>query len=258
MNTRIDYRYKNGAGLVLCESVVIKGELQPSQIIPFFINGEFIPAQVDLPILNGKDLEVDGPFHEILNIDSTQDEATINITADEVVENFKTAAQHGWDESYFYKEILTQAAAALNGFFVQEPKELASTTNLIVRLQSAEHGDEDFRHFNLEHAVDKIVELCCEALKCKDGIERSIGLVVNPGGQGTVVTVYRSASSNMSLMVLPEDLSWACSELGTEEPQPIKNNENERAFSDSINFDLLKSFLKQKELLIRQTDTKGD
>jgi len=251
MNTRIDYSYKNATGLVLNESIVIDGELQLADIILFLQNDtEFIPSQVDLPALNGKDVEVDGPFHKMINLELTDDQPTIKVTANELTKSFRTAHQEGWNEMLFFEEVAMHAAAEANGFFLREPKKLSHLTNFKVRVQSEKFGLEDFKHFDLEHALQKIVELYHEALKLNDGIERTIGLVMYPAEQGTVVTVYRSASSQQSLKVLPDDLSWACDQLGTEEPQPIRNSVSECAFSDSINYDLLKSFLKQKELLV--------
>ena len=93
--------------------------------------------------------------------------------------DYETIAHVSGFSCYFFEEVAKQAAAAANGFFLREPQELSHLTDLIVRLQSVEFGLENFKHFNLEHALDKIVELYLEALKLKDGIERTIGLVLN-------------------------------------------------------------------------------
>ena len=254
MNTKINYRYSNDTGFVdREETVVVKGEVSLARLTPYLENDDqFIPGQVTLPELNGKDVEDDHPWHEIVDVELTNAQPTIDLSVAELLKNFKQAHDQGWDENAFYAEIITLAAKAVNGFFVPEPRELSSLTYFRVRLQSEEHGVEDFKHFNLQHAVDKIIELYCEALRLQDGIERTIGLVVNPEEKQTIVTIFRGHFSKKSLRVLRDDLEWACSELGIAEPQLIRNSNNciECALNDSNNYDLLQSFLKQKELLV--------
>ena len=253
MNTRIDYRYKNAAGYVDCSSTIIEGELQLAQLIPYTKEGNlFIPGQVGLPALNGKDLEVDGPYHEMLNLDLTQDKPDIDITAVELLQKFKVACEQGWSEMVFYEEIAAEAAEACNRFVVQVPEALANTAEFEVRIQSDEFGQENFKHFSLDLAFETILKLYAEALKLDDGVERTIGLLLNPAEKETVLTILRGHFGKNSLKVLRNDLEWACGELGIAEPQLVKNSKTgvERAFNDSNNFDLLHSFLKQKELLV--------
>ena len=54
------------------------------------------------------------------------------MTAAEILQKFKTAHEKGWSEKFFYEEIETKAAEKLNGFFLQEPKELSHLTGFTV------------------------------------------------------------------------------------------------------------------------------
>ena len=257
MNTRIDYRYKNAAGYVDYRSTIIEGELQLAQLTPYTKeNSKFIPGQVGLPALNGKDLEVDGPYHEMLNLDLTQDKPDIDITAVELLQKFKVACEQGWSEMVFYEEIAAEAAEACNRFVVQVPEALIHTAEFEVIMQSSEFGEETFKHFSLELAFETILKLYAEALKLGDGVERTIGLMLNSAEKETVLTVYRSRFSKNSLKVLRNDLEWGCSELGIGEPRLVKNSNTgvECAFNDSNNFYILQSFLKQKEKLVYEVD----
>jgi len=253
MNTRIEYRYKNAAGYVDYRSTIIEGELQLAQLTPYAKESNlFIPGQVGLPALNGKDLEVDGPYHEMLNLDLTQDKPENDLTAVELLQKFKVACEEGWSEMVFYEEIAAEAAEACNRFVVQVPEALINTAEFEVIMQSSEFGEETFKHFSLDLAFETILKLYAEALKLDDGVERTIGLLLNPAEKETVLTILRGHFSKNSLKVLRNDLEWACSELRIAEPQLVKNSKTgvERAFNDSNNFDLLHSFLKQKELLV--------
>ena len=253
MNTRIDYRYKNAAGYVDCSSTIIEGELQLAQLIPYTKEGNlFIPGQVGLPALNGKDLEVDGPYHEMLNLDLTQDKPDIDITAVELLQKFKVACEQGWSEMVFYEEIAAEAAEACNRFVVQVPEALANTAEFEVRMQSDEFGLETFKHFSLDLAFETILKLYAEAQKLDDGVERTIGLVLGPRVQDEsddVVTVFRGHTNNQSFKVKLNDFSFACGKLCLGDPEKVTEIQ-EYVFNDVNNFDHLKIFLKQNEFLV--------
>ena len=261
MNTRIDYTYKNAAGFFCSESVVIDGKLQLKDIILFLKgNTDFIPSQVDLPALNGRDVEYDGPWHKISDVILTDDQSDMNLTAIELIKNFRTAHQNGWNERLFFEEIAAAAAEACNCFVVQVPAALRNTAEFEVILQSGEFGQETFKHFSLDIAFEKILELYTQAFSLGDGIERVIGLVVNPqvqDGSDYIVTIFRGHTKNQNFKVKRNDFIFACDKLCIGDPDKV-TEAKEYVFSDVDNFDLVKSFLKQKELLICQTDTKED
>ncbi len=262
-NTRINYRYMNGTGEVLYETIVIDGKLQLADIKLFLKDDtDFIASQVDLPALNGRDVELDGPWHKISDVKLTDDQSDMNLTAIELIKNFRTAHQDGWNERLFFEEIAAEAADACNCFVVQVPAALRKTAEFEVIMQSSEFGQETFKHFSLDIAFEKILELYTQALSLGDGIERVIGLVVNPQSQHQtdvdVITIYRGHTSGQSCQAQRQDFIWACDQLGIGDPDSLDGLTTETyVFNDIDNFDVLKSFLKQKELFIRQTDTKG-
>ena len=255
MNTEISYLYRDADNYKSSNTIVIEGELRFSDIQPYLHEGTyFIPSQVDLDGLNGNNIDSDHPYHELAEDDFELTEAnpTISLTAKQLITQFKQAHERGWDDKLFFEEIATQAAAAANGFFLREPKELSHLTDLIVRLQSDEFGLEDFKHFNLEHALDKIVELYVEALKLDDGVERIIGLAVNPQVQNEfdeIVTVFRGLTKKQNFKVKLNDFSFACGKLGIGDPEKVTETQ-EYVFNDVNNFDHLKIFLKQNEFLV--------
>jgi len=252
MNTRIEYRYKNAAGYVDCSSTIIEGELQLAQLIPYTKEGNlFIPGQVGLPALNGKDLEVDGPYHEMLNLDLTQDKPENDLTAVELLQKFKVACEEGWSEMVFYEEIAAEAAEACNRFVVQVPEALINTAEFEVIMQSSEFGEETFKHFSLDIAFETILKLYAESLKLNDNVQRVIGLVVNPQVQDEsdyVVTVFRGHTNNQSFKVKHNDFSFACDKLCIGDPDKVTDGK-EYVFNDVNNFDLIKNYLKQNHLL---------
>ena len=259
MNTRIEYRYKNAAGYVDYRSTIIEGELQLAQLTPYAKESNlFIPGQVGLPALNGKDLEVDGPYHEMLNLDLTQDKPENDLTAVDLLQKFKVACEEGWSEMVFYEEIAAEAAEACNRFVVQVPEALINTAEFEVIMQSSEFGEETFKHFSLDIAFETILKLYAKALKFDDGVERTIGLVLGPRVQDVsddVVTVFRGHTNNQSFKVKLNDFSFACDKLAMGDPDKV-TEANEYVFSDVDNFDLIKTYLKQNELLVFRENKK--
>ncbi len=252
MNTRIEYRYKSAAGYVDNKSIIIDGELQIAQLIPYLKDGSlFIPTQVNLPALNGKDLEVDGPYHKLLSLDLTEDQPDIDITAVELLQKFKVACEEGWSEIIFFEEIAAAAAEACNRFVVQVPEALIHTAEFEVIMQS-EFGDEIFKHFSLQLAFEAILRLYVESVKLDDGLERVVGLLVNPQVQNEfdeIVTVFRDQAKKQNFKVKLNDFSFACGKLGIGDPEKVTETQ-EYVFNDVNNFDHLKIFLKQNEFLV--------
>ena len=255
MNTEISYLYRDANNYKNSNTVVVKGEVQFSDIQPYLKNGDsFIPGQVDLEDLNGYDVKEDHPYHELRqdDLELTEAKPTTSLTAAQLITKFKQAYEEGWNEMPFYEEIIADVTHSGNRFLVQVPEALIHTAEFEVIMQSSEFGEETFKHFSLDLAFETILKLYAEALKLDDGVERTIGLLLNPAEKETVLTILRGHFGKNSLKVLRNDLEWACGELGIAEPQLVKNSKTgvECAFNDSNNFDILQSFLKQKELLV--------
>lgn len=281
-NTRISYRYRNSVwDTTLFESVVISGELQLADIKLFFKDGtDFIPSQLDWPALNGKDIEVDVSWHKILDVILTDDQPTIEMTARALIQKLKTIQQDGWKETLLLEEIVQQVAAAVNGFFLREPKELSHLTNFIVRLESDEFGSEDFKNFNLQSAIEQIIRLYLKVIKTGDNFERRIGLVVTPQIQladysseergivnpptaqplkvaDDVLTIYRERVGGQSCQAQRQDFVWVCNDLGVGDLDVLEESKtNSYVFNDTVNYDLVSSSLKQKEMLVYKEDKK--
>ena len=260
MNTKINYRYGHGHGFAdREETVIVKGVLQWEQLKPYLKDeNQFIAQQVGLPELNGKDVEEDSPWHELVDLELTAAERSLTLqlsdvpTASELLEKFKQAHEQGWNEMQFYADIANQAAEACNRFVVQVPEALINTAEFEVIMQSSEFGDETFKHFSLELAFETILRLYAEALKFDDGVERTIGLVLGPRVQDEsddVVTVFRGHTNNQSFKVKLNDFSFAGDKLAMGDPEQV-TEANEYVFSDVDNFDLIKTYLKQNELLV--------
>lgn len=100
-NTRIDYLYRDACNYKVYQYFVIQGPITPEQIqliLESCLDGEyFIPSNVHpwMPEqrFDGYDPLIDDDYFEIgkYSFSSTQEEATIPITADELVKRFQAA-----------------------------------------------------------------------------------------------------------------------------------------------------------------------
>ena len=86
MNTRITYRYGHGPGFAdREETVIVKGMLQWEQLKPYLEDeNQFIAQQVGLPELNGKDVEEDSPWHELVELELTTAERSLTLELSDV------------------------------------------------------------------------------------------------------------------------------------------------------------------------------
>lgn len=253
MNTEVSYLYRDAHNYKNQTSVVVEGEVQFSDIVPYLSEDKyFIPVQVGLEGLNGYDAETDHPWHEIDpdDFELTRAKPTIDLTAAELVANFKKAHQDGWDEDYFNSMLADRLLESATNI-VRVPDTMNPSQAFTVRMQSDTHGSEDFPAASLQEAIDKILRLYNEAVALNDATERIIGMVVYPQDtQGDILTVSRSHTSQQSFRVQRQDFIWACDELGIGNPEALDGLTAETyVFNHSDNFDLLKIFLKQKELL---------
>ena len=104
LNTRLDYLYRDASNYKKYTSCIIKGqftEKQKKEILDTLSVGEyFIPEQVGLPANRFEDFtEDDHPFCEISDEDiyETLQNPTVNMTAEELYENFMRVKATGWD-----------------------------------------------------------------------------------------------------------------------------------------------------------------
>ena len=185
MNTEVSYLYRDAHNYKNQIAVVVAGEVQFSDIAPYLSEDKyFIPVQIGLDGLNGYDAEIDHPWHEIDpdGFELTEAKPTIDLTAAELIANFKKAHQEGWDENYF-NSMLADRLAENAKYIVRLPDTMNPAQRFTIRMQSEIHGSEDFRANSLQEAVSKIIHLYNEATQLNDGVERAIGLVVNPQTQ---------------------------------------------------------------------------
>ena len=253
MNTEVNYVYRDAHNYKNQSAVVVQGEVQFSDIAPFLNEDKyFIPVQVGLDGLNGYDAETDHPWHEIDpdDFELTAAKPTIDLTAAELIANFKKAHQDGWDEDYFNSMLADRLLESATNI-VRVPDAMNPSQAFTVRMQSDTLGSEDFPAASLQEAIDKILLLYNAAVLLNDSNERIIGIVVHPQDtQGDILTVSRSHTGQQSFQVQRQDFIWACDELGIGDPDALDGITAETyVFNDIDNFDLLKSFLKQKELL---------
>ncbi len=105
-NTRIEYLYRDAANYKAypeCD-VIVEGELHWSDFEPTLHMGEmFIPADLDLPELQAQLENYPSPddhiWHQLLDLELTSSEHTIEIRADEIRGRLASIAELGWNET---------------------------------------------------------------------------------------------------------------------------------------------------------------
>lgn len=105
MNTEITYLYRDASNYKQLTTVVVVGEITPAQvdeIVACLFEGEyFVPSLVGLPENRFESwTEDDHPWFELCKEDfaSTERPATIELTADQLVEKFR-AAKERWNDA---------------------------------------------------------------------------------------------------------------------------------------------------------------
>ena len=152
MNTEVSYLYRDAHNYKNQTSVVVEGEVQFSDIVPYLSEDKyFIPVQVGLEGLNGYDAETDHPWHEIDpdDFELTRAKPTIDLTAAELVANFKKAHQDGWDEDYFNSMLADRLLESATNI-VRVPNTMNPSQPFTVRMQSKIYGSEDFKANSLQ------------------------------------------------------------------------------------------------------------
>ncbi len=99
MNTLITYQYRDASNYKEFDTVIIRGQLSLNDIEEYLYDKEFfIPSEIGLKDLQPEILNQDDHiWHEILEVSHTKDEATVNITAEKVISNFRRASLAEWN-----------------------------------------------------------------------------------------------------------------------------------------------------------------
>ncbi len=99
MNTLITYQYRDASNYKEFEIVIISGMLTSNNIEKYLYDKEiFIPSEIGLKDLQPENLNQDDHiWHEILDINHTHEQPTVNITAEKIISNFKKASLNEWN-----------------------------------------------------------------------------------------------------------------------------------------------------------------
>ena len=112
MNTQIRYLYRDASNYKVENECVVTGTFTPEQIAQIMdccdLGEYFIPTQVGLPEQRfGKyDLEEDHCWFELAEdgFEETTKPATVEISAEQLVENFAAAKEH-WNDTAFQEQM---------------------------------------------------------------------------------------------------------------------------------------------------------
>jgi hypothetical protein len=99
INTLITYQYRDAANYKEFDTVIIHGQLSLSDIEEYLYEKEFfVPSEIGLKDLQPEILNNDDHiWHEILEINHTNKQTTVNITAQKIISNFKKASLEEWN-----------------------------------------------------------------------------------------------------------------------------------------------------------------
>jgi len=94
MNSKIYYMYRDAGNFKQHEEVVVAGTVTKEQLLEHCDEGEwFLPEQVGLCALQERmcsDLcDLDHAWHELCDVTPTEEEPTVSVPADELLERFK-------------------------------------------------------------------------------------------------------------------------------------------------------------------------
>ncbi len=100
MNTRFGYMYRDACNYKTFNEIVVAGVLAEKDIEPYLRDKTyFIPSEIKLIDLQEEVFTVnDHIWHEIEFLSSTTDDPTTDITAEELINNFRVAHQSDWNE----------------------------------------------------------------------------------------------------------------------------------------------------------------
>ena len=106
MNSKIFYMYRDAGNYKFYHEVIIHGQLKFEELKPYFHDHDFfIPSQLDWPELQPESLTPDDHiWHQIYDVEKTNDEATINISSDTLIKRFLDLSLKSWNEYEVIKE----------------------------------------------------------------------------------------------------------------------------------------------------------
>lgn len=113
MNTRFEYRYRDGENYKKFGEVVIKGEFTLEQLQPHLYEGDFfVPSEIGLEDLQEYPYQdYDHAWHELDSAEPTEDEPTVELTAEEIVSRFSAAGAVEWKTETVFKRMMETTPA---------------------------------------------------------------------------------------------------------------------------------------------------
>lgn len=105
MNTLFSYQYRDDSNYKIFEDVVIRGEFSLADIEAFLFESQFfIPFEVGLNDLQKDPFTIhDHIWHEIIELIPTSNRTTFNVSAKQMIKNFKEAAKNDWNQRKTFK-----------------------------------------------------------------------------------------------------------------------------------------------------------
>ena len=109
-NTRVNYDYRDASNYKCTNSIVVHGEISEDQVKTILdcCDGEnFIPEQIGWDLLRGWDITEDDHCYAELDSNSfepTDDDATSDMTVDEMVQAFRSCKQK-WNPGKYAPEV---------------------------------------------------------------------------------------------------------------------------------------------------------
>jgi hypothetical protein len=92
-NTKIEYMYRDGANYKVYRSLVVEGSVSDVQLRECMDDESFIPSQVGLvdlqPELVAYPSDEDHVWHELVEVEPTDDPVNFHLTASELLNNFR-------------------------------------------------------------------------------------------------------------------------------------------------------------------------
>ena len=110
MNTNFSYLYRDSGNYKQFFSVVLNGEVTLTELNQFLYEGTFfVPSIIGLPDLQPTPFTpFDHIWHEIEEVSSTENTASIDISARVLLNRFEKSASEGWflDKVFAQKKLL--------------------------------------------------------------------------------------------------------------------------------------------------------
>jgi len=100
MNTHLEYLYRDAGNYKRFNDVVVAGVVKKGDIERYLYEHQFfIPSEVGLPDLQPEVLTLDDHiWHEIVGLEETADEPTVEMGAVQLIKGFKKAYAADWNQ----------------------------------------------------------------------------------------------------------------------------------------------------------------